>query len=48
MDNRDDARAMLLDAVASEQWPARQAAIAMTPGGFMRTRLPDDYDGSRG
>ena len=48
MDTRDDSRAMLLDAFASEQWPAAQAAIAMIPGGFMRTRLPDDYDGARG
>ena len=48
LDNRDDARAMLLDAFASEQWPAQHAAITVTPGGFMRTRLPRDYDGSRG
>ena len=48
MDNRDEARAMLSDALASSQWPARVASFAVTPGGFVRARLPRDYAGRRG
>ena len=48
LDNREDARAMLLDAFTSKQWPEARAMIAVTPGGFVRTRLPQDYDGARG
>ena len=48
LDNRDDARAMLLEAFASKQWPSGRAFVAITPGGFVRIRLPHDYDGARG
>lgn len=48
MDNRDEARGMLLDALASSRWPARITNFAVTPGGFVRTQLPRDYAGRRG
>ena len=48
LDNRDVARAMLSDALASSRWPARVASFAVTPGGFVRARLPRDYAGERG
>ena len=48
LDNRDEARAMLSDAFASSRWPAGVATFAVTPGGFVRARLPRDYDGGRG
>ena len=48
LDNTDDARRMLFDAFASEEWPAGRAAVAVTPGGFIRARLPRNYDGARG
>ena len=48
LDNSDDARRMLFDALASEEWPAGRAAVAITPGGFIRARLPRNYDGGRG
>ena len=48
LDNRDEARAMLLDAFASNSWPACVADFAMTPGGFVRARLPRNYAGARG
>ena len=48
LDNRKEARAMLLDAFASPSWPPSAATLAVTPGGFIRTRLPRDYDGGRG
>lgn len=48
LDNRDEARAMLLDAFASELWPPAPVNIAVTPGGFIRARFPHEYDGARG
>ena len=48
LENRKEARAMLLDAFASNSWPAGVATLAVTPGGFIRTRLPRDYGGGRG
>ena len=39
---------MLLDAVASGSWPKGVATLAITPGGFIRARLPRDYGGGRG
>ncbi len=47
-DNRAAARAMLSDAFASNRWPSGLATVAVTPGGFIRTGLPRDYDGARG
>ena len=47
-DNRNKARAMLSDAFASDRWPNRFATITITPGGFVRSRLPRDYNGGRG
>ena len=48
LDNRKEARTMLLDAFESASWPAGVATLVVTPGGFIRTRLPCDYDGGRG
>ncbi|MCY3819181.1 MAG: hypothetical protein OXH52_07450 [Gammaproteobacteria bacterium] len=48
LDNRKEARAMLLNALASTSWPTDAATLVVTPGGFIRTRLPRDYDGGRG
>ena len=39
---------MLADAFSSSSWTSGVATIAITPGGFVRTRLPCDYDGGRG
>lgn len=47
-DNRSEARSMLLDAFASDLWPPVAVAVTITPGGFIRTRLPCRYDGARG
>ena len=47
-DNRNRARAMLSDASASNRWPGGVATFTVTPGGFIRSRLPRDYDGGRG
>ena len=48
LDNRKEARTMLLDGFESTSWPAGVATLVVTPGGFIRTRLPCDYDGGRG
>lgn len=48
LENREDARTMLLNAFASKHWPPGHAFVAVTPGGFVRTRLPRNYDGARG
>lgn len=48
LDNRDEAHTMLSDAFVSSRWPARVATFAVTPGGFVRARLPREYDGGRG
>ena len=47
-DNFAEARAMLSRAFASKAWPSGLATFAVTPGGFIRSKLPRDYDGSRG
>lgn len=47
-DNSAEARSMLLDAFASDLWPTVPVAVTVTPGGFIRTRLPPGYDGARG
>ena len=47
-DNFSEARAMLTSAFQSRDWPLEPAQITVTPGGFIRTRLPRDYDGDRG
>ena len=39
---------MLLDAFASDLWPPNPVAVAVTPGGFIRTKLPAEYGGARG
>ena len=48
LDNSKEARTMLLDSLASTTWPDGTATLAVTPGGFIRTRIPDNYDGGRG
>ena len=48
LDNRNEARAMLSDAFTSGRWPAGVATVTVTPGGFVRARLPRNYDGDRG
>ena len=47
-DNFSEARAMLSCAFASSFWPSGTATVAVTPGGFIRARLPRDYCGARG
>ena len=47
-DNCAEARAMLSSAFASNRWPSGLATFAVTPGGFIRSNLPLDYDGTRG
>ena len=42
---------MLLNAFTSSSWPSGPSgisALAVTPGGFLRARLPRDYAGGRG
>lgn len=48
LDNRIEARSMLLDAFKSGLLPAGRTTITVTPGGFVRAPLPDNYDGDRG
>ena len=48
LDNRDEARAMLSVALASNRWPLHVASFAIMPGGFLRALLPRDYTGRRG
>lgn len=48
LDNRKEARSMLVDAFTSSSWTGSVATITITPGGFVRTRLPRDYSGNRG
>ena len=48
LDNCSEARAMLLDAFASDRWPSGRADFTVTPGGFIRSSLPYTYKGGRG
>lgn len=48
MDNTKEAHTVLSQALASSEWPAGRATFTVTPGGFVRTLLPADYDGGRG
>ena len=47
-DNFPEAHAMLSRAFASEHWPSGLGTFAVTPGGFIQTKLPRAYDGQRG
>ena len=48
MHNLQEARAMLLAAFSSSDWPTAQSTFAITPGGFVRAVLPRNYQGARG
>lgn len=48
LDNRQEARSLLADAFTSSSWTNGVVTITITPGGFVRTRLPRDYSGNRG
>ena len=45
--NCDLARKMLEQAAEDHRWPASRVLFAVTPGGFVQARMPEDYDGRR-
>ena len=42
-----DLASKMLEQVVDDDWPASRVLFAVTPGGFIQARMPEDYDGRR-